>query len=260
LRASDASQRWQTEIGGPVSQPAILSGDAIYLVTDSDAIVAVSRADGAILWRYNRDPREGFAIAGHAGLTHVNGRLVTGFADGAVVALDASDGRVAWEVDTSLDLEEVDPARRFTDVDTTPAVAGNLVYAASFTGGLYAIDLTSGGMQLHHAELHSITGIAATEDALIISSAEQGIICLDLPGLNLRWQRRVERGNPGRAEIRGDNAYVSESRGALLALSLSDGRERGRLETAHGITAPASLEIGQGYVLSNAGTLYAFTY
>jgi hypothetical protein len=41
---------------------------------------------------------------------------------------------------------------------------------------------------------------------------------------------------------------------------MASGRERGRLHTAHGITTPASLVDGQGFVLSNAGRLYAFTY
>lgn len=260
LRASDASRRWQVETGAAISQPPVLSADAIYAVTDGDTVVAIARADGAILWRYHREPREGFSITGHAGLTQLNGRLLTGFGDGTVVALDASDGHVLWEVETALDLEEVDPTRRFTDVDTTPAVAGDTVYAASFSGGLYAIQLATGSMQRHHAELRGVTGVSATADALVVTSAERGVLCLELPTLNLRWQRRIERGSPGRAEIRGDNLYVTESQGALLVLALADGQERGRLETGHGITAPAALDSGRGFILSNAGTLYAFSY
>lgn len=260
LRADDASLRWRADIGASVSQAPLLSADAVYIVTDSDTVSAVARTDGAILWRYHRDPREGFAIAGHAGLTQSNGRLLTGFADGTVVALDASDGRALWDADTSVDLEEVDPARRFTDVDTTPAVVGNTVYAASFSGGLYAIDMASGSTQLHLAELRGVTAISASEDALIVSSAELGVVCLDLPNLGLRWRHKIDRGSPGKAQLRGNNVYVAESRGALLALALANGQEVGRLETGHGITAPATLDGGRGYVVSNAGKLYAFTY
>jgi outer membrane protein assembly factor BamB len=260
LRAENAALRWKAEAGGSITQQGLLSDDALYVVTDTDSVLAVSRSDGSILWRYHRDPLEGFGITGHAGLTRAGSKLITGFSDGMVVALDAGDGRVLWELNTALDLEDVDPTRRFTDVDTTPAVVGNSVYVASFSGGLYAVDLDSGAIQLHRDEMQNINGLTATPDALLVSSAEHGILCLDLPGLTLRWKRAVGRGSASRAEVRGDNVYVTESLGAFLVLALGDGAELGRLETAHGITAPATLERGRGFVLSNAGTLYAFTY
>jgi outer membrane protein assembly factor BamB len=257
---SDAALRWKAEAGGAISQPGILSDDALYVVTDGDSVLALSRADGSTLWRYHRDPPEGFGISGHAGLTFTAGKLLTGFADGTVVALDASDGRVLWELDTALDLEDMDPTRRFTDVDTTPAVSGDRAYVASFSGGLYGVAIADGSIQVHYRDLRAITALTATTDALFVSSAEHGVLCLELPTLALRWKRRIERGNPGKAEVRGDNVYLSESDGALLVLALADGKELGRLETGHGITAPATLAAGQGFVLSNARRLVAFTY
>jgi outer membrane protein assembly factor BamB len=260
LRGGDGSERWKAELGAPVSQPGLLSEDAIYIVTDEDAVMALSRTDGSVLWRYRREPHEGFAISGHAGLNRVGNKLLTGFGDGAVVALDAGDGRLLWATDTSLDLEDLDSTRRFTDVDTTPVVVGDLVYAASFSGGLYGLELSTGTVRSHEGELRGVTSITATDTALLLSSAEAGVVCIDLPSLTLRWRHAIERGAPGKTEVRGPNVYVAESLGALLALRVTDGQELGRLETAHGITAAVSFEGRRGFALSNAGTLFAFTY
>jgi outer membrane protein assembly factor BamB len=260
LRGSSGSERWKTELGAPVSQPGLLSEDAIYIVTDEDAVLALSRADGSVLWRYRREPHEGFGISGHAGLNRVGNKLLTGFGDGAVVALDAGDGRLLWAADTSLDLEDLDSTRRFTDVDTTPVVVGDIVYAASFSGGLYGLELSTGTMRSHEGELRGVTAISATADALLLSSAEAGVLCIDLASMSLRWRHAVKRGAPGKTEVRGQNVYFAESLGALLAVNLNDGQEVGRLETAHGITASVSFEGRRGFVLSNAGTLFAFTY
>ena len=177
-----------------------------------------------------------------------------------MVALDASDGRLLWATDTSLDLEDLDSTRRFIDVDTTPAVVGDIVYIASFSGGVYGLELATGTVRSHEAELRAVTSITATQDALLLSSAESGVLCIDLPSFTLRWRHAIPRGAPGRVEVRGDYAYVAESLGALLAISLADGQELGRLETAHGISAALSFEGHRGFVMSNAGTLYAFTY
>ncbi|MGD8863932.1 MAG: PQQ-binding-like beta-propeller repeat protein [Myxococcales bacterium] len=260
LDADTGEERWRAQVGSSVSRPGLLRSDALYLVTDEDTVLALARNTGEILWRYRRDPRSGFGITGHAGLAAAGHRLLTGFSDGTVAALDAGDGRVLWETDTSVDLEDLDETRRFVDVDTTPVVAGDLVFAASFSGGLYAMELDSGTVTHHDAELLGVTGLAADQDSLVVSSADKGIVTLDLRSLTPRWTRHVERGAPGQPIIAGNRVFIPESRGALLALSLADGSEVGRLETAHGITAGPSLAGGLGFTLSNGGTLYAFAY
>lgn len=260
LQGASGALRWKAEADGSISQPALLSEDAVYVVTDTDLVVAFARNDGKVLWRYRREPHEGFAIAGHAGLALAGSKLLTGFGDGVVVALDSSDGRLLWEADTSVDLEDLDPTRRFTDIDTTPLVVDDTVYVASFSGGLYALELANGSVRAHEGGLRGATGLTATQDALIIASAERGVVCLDLPSLSLRWQRALPGGAPSLPLVRGDRVYVSESLGALLALGLADGRELGRLQTRHGFTAPAMLDGHRGFALSNAGTLYAFAY
>ena len=260
LRSEDGSVRWKAEAGAAISQPVLLARDALYVVTDEDTVFALARADGSVLWRFRREPREGFAIAGHAGLSAVDTKILAAFDDGSVAALDAGDGRLLWQADTSVDLEDLDPTRRFIDVDTTPVAVDGVVYVASFSGGLYGLELETGTVRIHEDQLKAITSITATRDALIVSSAEQGVLCLDLPTLTPRWRRPVQHGAPGRAEIHGDALYVAESLGAVLALALADGRELGRIHTAHGVTAPPALGGRRGFVLSNAATLYAFTY
>ncbi|MFI5306791.1 MAG: PQQ-binding-like beta-propeller repeat protein [Polyangiales bacterium] len=259
LRSEDLSERYKIETGASISQAGLLSHDALYVVTDSDLVLALSRADGTVLWRYHREPREGFSIAGHAGLTMAGTKLLAAFGDGEVVALDAGDGKLLWSVDTSADIEELD-SRHFVDVDTTPTVVGDVVYVASFSSGLFGLELSSGTVRARETVLKGVTAITAAQDALLVSSAERGVLCLDLPDLTLRWQRKVARGAPGRAEVHGDGVYVAESLGALLTLALADGREIGRLETGHGVTAPPVIEGRRGFMLSNAGRLYAFTY
>jgi outer membrane protein assembly factor BamB len=260
MRSEDLSIRWQTELGGPVSQAGFLRDDTLYIATDNDSVLALARTDGSLLWRYRREPREGFSIAGHAGLTAAGDKILTGFGDGTVVALSAGDGRVLWEVDTSADIEDLDSSRTFVDVDTTPVVVGDIVYVASFAVGVFGLELGTGTVHTHEAALKGVTAITAAPDALLISSAELGVVCLDLPGMTLRWRHKIDRGAPTKAKVAGDSVYVGESLGALLALALANGKELGRLETGHGITAPVALDGRRGFLLSNAGILYAFAY
>lgn len=261
LDATTGAVRWQITVEEAISQRGLLSPDALYLVTDLDTVVAINRADGALLWRYRRVERpEGFAIVGHAALGLAERRIIAAFGDGVVAALDPGDGRVIWELDTSLDVPELDETQRYLDVDTTPAIVDGVAYIASFSGGLYGIDVKTGTVRQHESQIKSVTGVTTDGAVLIVTSAEQGVLCLELPSLGPLWRWNVRQGAPGVPVIAAGQVFVPESQDGLIALDLTSGRERGRLHTAHGITTPASLADGQGFVLSNAGRLYAFTY
>jgi outer membrane protein assembly factor BamB len=262
LRASDGHVRFDVDLGASVSQVGVLSDDALYLVTDSDGVFALSRKDGSTLWRYQREPRAGLKITGHAGLLSTEQRLITGFSDGTVVALAKGDGRALWVVDTTLDLADSGQAEvGFVDVDTTPVQVGDTVYVASFVAGLYALRAKDGSGLLHNAELTGVTSLAADERTITLVSAEHGVVCYDLPTVTVRWSRQLGiRGAANYVSLHDRMLFVTESRGALLALSIADGHELGRLQTEHGFATQPSVSGGQGAILGNAGIFYAFDY
>ncbi|MCA9605687.1 MAG: PQQ-binding-like beta-propeller repeat protein [Myxococcales bacterium] len=260
LTASSGEVGWRQEIGGAVSQTPVLTDDAIYLVTDNDIVVALDREDGEPLWRYRREAPEGFYVSEHAGLTIVDGHLLTGFTAGVVVSLDPADGALRWERDTSLELEAgPDGPPRFADVDTTPVVLDGVVYIASFTGGLYALDLESGSVVWRDEELTGVTGITrATSRLLLLSSGDLGMVCIDREDREILWRRQLPQGSPGRSVVAGDLVLFGESQGGFVTLDLGSGRELGRFESQHGFSAAPSVADGRGFILGNGGTLFAF--
>jgi outer membrane protein assembly factor BamB len=261
LEADTGKLRWKAELSGAVSQAGVLSADALYVVTDDDGLFAVSRKDGSILWRYKREARAGLKVGGHAGILLRDQRVVSGFGDGSVVALSQGDGRPLWVLDTTLDF--ADPAQAeqgFVDVDTTPVQVGDVIYVASFMGGLYGVNASDGAPHVRHAEWTGITSIASDERSLIFTSADQGVMCVELPTLATRWVRKSKPYVAGTVGIEHDRVFITETRGALLALALADGREQGRIQSEHGFIAAPSLSGGRGFILGNAGVFYAFDY
>ncbi len=260
LTASTGVLRWRAEVGGAISQPPLLTDDAVYVVTDADVITAIARENGEALWRYRRDAPEGFYVSAHAGLTLVDGRLLTGFTSGVVVALDPGDGSLLWERDTAAELEPgADGAPRFSDVDTTPIVLDDMVYVASFAGGLYALELESGSVSWRDEELTGVVGIEpAGERLLVMSSGDLGVVAFDRVDRELLWRHELPRGAPSEAVVVDDLVLVSENQGGFVTLALQDGRELGRIETGPGFTARPAIADGRGFVISNGGTLYAF--
>lgn len=259
LVASTGAVRWTAEVGGAVGRPPVAAADALYLVTDSDLVVAYDRINGEALWRYRREAPEGFYIAEHAGITLLGTRLITGFTDGAVLCLDARDGAVLWTRDTLADVPDTGAELRFTDVDSTPLVIGEHVYVASFAAGLYELELANGSVNWIHPELTGVTGIqAAAGRLLILSSGDLGVVAFDPVEREIRWEREVERGAPTPPLVVGDIVVVGESEGGLVAYSLADGRELTRVEDEHGFAATPSAAMGLGAAVSNSGKVFVF--
>ena len=241
-----------------------LSDDAVYVVTDDDRIIALDREKGDVLWRYERQSTNtsSISIAGHAGILLTGNRLLTGTSDGVVIALDAGDGREIWHVDTSVDVMRPGDSSAFIDVDTTPVRVGDSIFAASFSAGIYEFDVKRGVVLSRISEFAGVTSLSAVTEGLVLSSAEDGVVCLDLTSRRLRWARKADgmRGVPGRAVVDQGKIFVAATQGAFVVLAANDGRELARIESGHGYSATPSVDGSQGYILSNAARLVAFRY
>jgi len=257
---STGKLRWKVEAGGAIRQRPVLFRDAVYVLSEEDLIESRSRADGSVLWSYRRDRGDGFLVAGHSGLALTeDGRLLAGFSDGTIVALDALDGRPKWERATSDDVPDAEPGRpRYLDADATPILLGEFVYAASFGGGLYCLDQRNGSVIWRESEWTGITGMAATADgALLLVSADRGVARFEPSTRRPIWIKATERGSFGVPELRDGLVLLGDSRGSLVALDVASGDELGRLESGHGFVARAAVLHGHGFIVTNSGTLFA---
>lgn len=255
LRGADANPVWRGRVPGIVRTQPLLTRDAVYVVTEDDAVVALSREDGEALWTYRREPAGEFHIAGHAGLVIVGRRVLAGFSDGTVAALDVTDGSVLWERATDVDIEVSEGgAPVFTDVDTTPVVIGETIYVASFHAGLYALELGHGSVLWREPQQLTITSMVASRQRLLITSADRGIEYMEPGSRTVIWSRAPERGATTAPIITPQGlVLVGDSQGSLLALAIQSGQELGRLDGGNGFSAPASVSHDLAMVLSNGG-------
>ena len=251
----DGTVKWRTKLIGSVRSTPVLTKDAVYVVSELDEVTAMARDDGRILWSYAKNPVDEITIGGHAGLLLEDGRLFTGFTDGAVTALNPADGRVQWQIETALDVERrPGNVPQFLDVDTTPVLLRGTLYVASFTAGLYALDPVNGTVIWRDATFKGVTGVAAAGRMLVVSSAQSGISLLDLRTRLVVWEKPPERGAPTAPVVTETGTVLyGETQGSLLSLSLSDGREIARAEGGHGFSATPSVFGQLGGAVSNGG-------
>ncbi len=88
--AAEVEPRWETPLGGRLTQPVIAAGRVFVGQTDAHALVCLDARDGSTRWTFLAGGRI------DSPPTIADGRAVFGCADGYVYCLDARDGMLMW--------------------------------------------------------------------------------------------------------------------------------------------------------------------
>ncbi|HVH09069.1 MAG TPA: PQQ-binding-like beta-propeller repeat protein, partial [Gemmatimonadales bacterium] len=121
----------------------LVVGGIMYFTTDTISY-AIDARTCAEKWRQVRHSESTSLLAVHRGFAYLNGRLFRGTSDAHVLALDAADGRTAWDV-------VLDVKGPGVSLPMAPIAANGLVFVGNaggdnvgVTGHVYALDARDG--------------------------------------------------------------------------------------------------------------------
>ncbi len=223
---------WHLEIGESEG-PLAVTDRAIYASAGAD-LVSVSTS-GALNWRVSVGPVTTAA-------TTPDG-VVVGTPRGAVTAR-ASDGAVVWTFT---------PDGGFSG---SVAYAGDVVYAGSAGGGVYALDLRTGNPIWRVNSAHAVTtGPAVALSGTIFAGADT-IYGVSADG-QLRWKDPTLK--PGEAGVfaLGYDSVFDAATGDVGAVIMGDGSYVWTSRSFGKITTAASSPSGMLYVGTSTGRIFA---
>ncbi len=247
--------RWSYRGKGAIERRPELGGDAIYVASAADRLVALEPRTGKSIWQYERESPEGFTIHGHSGPRLHRGLVYTGFSDGFLMALNAGTGDVVWARSLASASEQ------YVDVDSTPATLGDdVLLASSYSGGLYALSAASGDVRWRLG-IEGASGVQVIGDRLYFAAPRDGLTALTLTGDILWRQGLAEAGDLTPPMGVGPLLVFSGSRAGLFFVDRASGKLLEIFNPGRGMCASAT--IGPDgrtlYALANSGTVYALT-
>jgi outer membrane protein assembly factor BamB len=244
--------RWTYHAKGAIEQPPEVSGDSVYFATAADRVVALDAATGKWRWQYERETPEGFTIHGYSGPRLHGEDLIVGFSDGYLVSLNGGSGELVW----ARSLAAV--SDQFVDVDSTPTIIGDTIYASSYSGGLYALDAKDGVVRWR-VGIEGVSAVYVTGQRLYFAAPRQGLHAADLEGHIVWRQGLTQAGDLTSPVVVGPYLVFSGSRAGLFIVDREDGRLLEIFNPGSGVCASPTLDPKSGrlYVLSNGGALYA---
>jgi outer membrane protein assembly factor BamB len=137
LNQSDGKELWRTNIASEILAPPQTNEDIVVVQTNEGKLYGLDASTGKFLWRYTAKLPL-LTLRGTATPQLFGNNLITGFANGKIVAISAKDGVLYWERRIAYPQGQTQ-IERVVDVDGNPVISGQTVYATSFNGSLTAI-------------------------------------------------------------------------------------------------------------------------
>jgi outer membrane protein assembly factor BamB len=190
LDAQTGQEVWRTRVSAPFHAAPTHAGGRVYAVTNDSELVTLDAVTGAVQWTHQ-------AIAEPARILAASSPAVAGdtviapFASGEVVALLAVNGRRLW-VDALTRAGRLTSLSAINDVAGRPAVDSGVVYAASHSGILAAIDLRT-GQRIWSRPFASTQTPWIAGDVLYAVTVDGELAAFDRQTGNVYWVRQLRR-------------------------------------------------------------------
>jgi outer membrane protein assembly factor BamB len=256
LDAKDGHRLWASGISSQALAPAAIGAGVVVVQSVDGKLTALSAADGKRLWRYERTEPP-LSLHGTARPVIVADAVLTGFASGKVTAVHLQSGKLLWELPVAQP-QGRNEIERLVDVDVSPVVVRNVLYAASYQGKIIALDAQSGRI-LWSRDVSTFSGMDADASNIYLTDDRGNVVAYDQRTGASVWKQEQLRARELNAPRYVDGMVaVGDLEGYVHWLSSDDGRfvARHRIDSK-AIRAPALAGHDMLYVSSQSGDLAA---
>lgn len=262
--AKEGGEIWRTSIDAPIRSAPTLSDGRVFAVTYDNQLYAFDATTGRELWSHIgiTEPAQ---LLGSPSPAVAGGLVVTAYSSGEVFALRADNGRVAWS-DALAFGRKTGSLASLNDINGSPVIDGDRVYAISLAGHLVAISLRTGD-RLWDQEVSGVQTPWIAGDFLFILTTDGEILCISRRDGRIRWVQSLPRYEKPEKKsdpifwtgpiLVSDRLIVVGTHGEALAISPYDGQVIGIIDVPGAVGLAPVAANGSVYVLTDAGKLVA---
>ncbi len=264
LAVADGKEIWKQRTDSPLSSAPAVIGTRAYVTSTDNQVYAIDTDTGVIVWS-DQAIAESARILSAPSPAVSNEILVAPYSSGELIAYLPANGRRLWQ-DTLTTIGRFTPLSAINDIAGHPTIENGVVYAASHSGVLTAIDARS-GQRLWAILFGSRLGPVVAGDYIFIVGTEGQVACIQKVDGKIVWVRSLPefkktKQKKGRIVwtgplIASNRLIVTSSEGNMLALSPQTGQTEAELKVGGDILIQPIAAGGLIYALTDKGQLVA---
>lgn len=221
LAQDSGKELWRTQLPSVVLSRPLITADRLYVQTNDEKLYALSLKDGSRIWVEGNEAPS-LSLRGTATPVLIDGKVVTGFADGQLVAYEPATGNVLWDSTVAVPHGRSD-LERVVDIDGILGTDDHMIYATTFQGHIAAVSSTDGRV-VWNREMSSYQGVALDKTQLYVSDAEGYVWALDRKtGATLWRQEKLKGRDVSVPRVMDQAVVVADGGGYVHWLSKEDG-------------------------------------
>jgi len=257
LNADDGAIVWTSTVSSEILSSPQSNGQVVVVQTIDNKLFALNAADGSAIWQHEDDAPL-LSVRGTSTPVVTEKMVLTGFDSGKLIAFNPENGSLIWEARMALPKGRTD-LERMVDLDGSPLLDGDVIYAVTYQGRLGAISRGT-GRSLWFQDSNSYQTPAQSLDQVYVSEADSTVRSFRAGSGQVIWSnedlflRRVT--SPAKL---GGTIAVADAEGYLHLLDPLDGHFVARTKVhSSGVSAPM-LTVGDSLIVqANNGSLNAF--
>jgi outer membrane protein assembly factor BamB len=265
LDAATGTEKWRNDQEIPLRGAPSVADGKVFVVTQDNQLVALSADKGVQLW-------DAVAIVENAGLLGaaapaISGdTMVIGYSSGELNAIKTDTGQVTWQ-DNLARTSRLTALASLTDVDASPVIDRNRVFAIGHGGRMVALDLAT-GERVWERSIGGVSTPWAAGDFLFAVTTDGEVVALTRRDGRIRWVTQLQRyddvgGRKGRVAWQGpllasDRLLLTSSNGYIVSLSPYTGKVLSSTKMGDASWIPPILANGVMYVLTADGKVIAY--
>ena len=240
---------WRTRLADEVVSSPAVSSRLIAVRTIDGVLHALSPKDGHELWE-TQQHMPSLSLRGAAIPVIADHMVISGFANGKVLAVNESDGSQVWLATVSQPTGRT-AIERLADVHGAAIVAGQDVYTVGYHGTVDMLALKSGQPWWTH-KASSFRGVALGAHAVYLSTADGAVEALNRKNGALIWKQAALRYRSlTEPAVSADAVIVADYQGYVHWLNKRTGAFEARAESGGIRVSNPPLVIGNEVVVIN---------
>lgn len=253
---------WRYALDEPARGAPSYADGRVFVVTASNEVVALSAADGTLLWTFTGIPETAGLLA--SSNPAISGStVVVPYSSGEIVAFDVKSGDPKWSdavVRSSRNLA----VSGLTDVSGSPVIANGTVYATGVAGRTIAVKLATGERVWERNIGSSFTPVVSG-NTVFVQDLQDRIVALDRASGDALWitELPVVRKKRSRTAwagpvLAGGVLWSASSEGRLASVDATTGQLLGTRDINKDVYMRPIAAGGKLLVLAGDGTMIAY--
>lgn len=251
LNVENGRTKWAFPLKAEGIGAPLVTDDLVYFIAGNNAAYALKKSTGEQVWYYSRVDTANLSVRGASEPSVAGNKILMGFSDGYLVALDRTKGTWIWERQLGL-------SARFRDVDAKAVVDGDKLYVSSYDGQLYCLKVAD-GQTIWTNDEGGFTPVTVYKEKLFYSTSTRKVMAIEKSSGRTIWSIDLKNQVAGQPVVTRGLVLYGEWGGQLQAVEESTGRPVTSFSTGRGVTSRVVLsdDSQRMYVMTADANLFA---